>query len=102
MLKISKDLKFFLIILVAFIASHFIYNNFVQNSIAKGITFRDVKVEVIGEIQLELSCKGNVDKNPPEVKRGVGEKTNNKCSGTGKFKAILPQQRFVDNPSIGN
>jgi hypothetical protein len=95
MVRISKDLKFFLIALIAFMAAHFIYNNFVSNSTAKGISFRDITVEVIGEVELELSCKGNIT-------RGLEKKTDNVCIGSGKFKAKLPQQRFVEDPNIGN
>ena len=100
MFKISKDLKFFLIALIAFIISHFIYNNFVTISTANNISFRDITVEVLGEVELELSCKGNSIRNPTTVNRNenrrLGEKTDNECIGTGKFKAKLPQQRFIE------
>jgi hypothetical protein len=102
MLKISSDLKFFLIALVAFIISHFIYNNFTTNSIAKNISFRDITVEVVGEIELKLSCNGKNTPNSSSVNRGLGEKTENLCSGTGNFKAKLPQQRFIESPDLGN
>ena len=96
MFKISKDLKFFLIALIAFIASHFIYNNFVTISTANNISFRDITVEVFGEVELKISCNGNNVQNPPKVNRGIGQKTDNECIGTGKFKAKLPQQRFIE------
>ena len=50
-------------------------------------------------MNLQLKCEGLTDPNPADVNRGKGEKTKNNCKGTGTFKAILPQQRFVQSPN---
>ena len=47
---------------------------------------------------LELNCEGEINPNPSSKNRGLGETTKNNCKGTGSFKAIQPQQRFVQSP----
>ena len=49
-------------------------------------------------MNLSLICEGENNPNPSSKNRGLGETTKNNCKGTGTFKAILPQQRFVQSP----
>ena len=97
--KIFDNIKIFAIAFFAFLAANYFYNNIITKSTASGIKFRDVNVEVTGEMNLQLKCEGSTDPNPADVNRGQGEKTKNNCKGTGTFKAILPQQRFVQSPN---
>ena len=55
-------------------------------------------MEVKGDINLELICEGEINPNPSSKNRGLGENTKNNCKGNGSFKAILPQQRFIQQP----
>ena len=98
-LRINLDnIKIFFIAFFAFLASNYLYNNIITKSTASNIKFRDVTVEVTGEIKLDLICDGEINPNPSSKKRGLGESTKNNCKGNGTFNAILPQQRFVQNP----
>lgn len=97
--KNRENIKIFIIAFVAFLAANYFYNNIISKSTASGIKFRDVNVEVTGEINLELICDGSIDPNPSSKNRGLGESTSNNCKGTGSFKAILPQQRFIQSPN---
>ena len=90
-----ENIKIFLIAFFAFVAASYFYNNIITKSTASGIKFREVNVEITGEINLELTCEGENNPNPSSKNRGLGETTKNNCTGTGKFKAIQPQQRFV-------
>ena len=83
------NIKFFFIIFFAFLAANYFYNN---------IKFREVNVEINGEVSLELVCEGTNDPNPSSINRGIGERTKNSCIGKGNFSAIVPQQRFVETP----
>ena len=56
----------------AFLAANYLYNNIVSKSTASNIKFRDVNVEVNGELVLELNCKGSIDPNPSGTNRGLG------------------------------
>lgn len=95
----KKDLKIFLLAFFAFVVANFLYNNFTTETIAKGITFKEVTVKVVGDIELDLDCTGTTNKNPiTPNSRGVGEQTTNKCKGKGKITAEFPQQRFVEKP----
>ena len=82
----------------AFLAANYFYNNIISKSTASNIKFRDVNVEIKGEVNLELKCKGSNDPNPSSLNRGLGEQTKNNCVGTGNFTAVIPQQRFVETP----
>ena len=97
--KNRENIKIFIIAFVAFLAANYFYNNIISKSTASVIKFRDVNVEVTGEINLELICDGSIDPNPSSKNRGLGETTSNNCKGTGSFKAVLPQQRFVKSPN---
>ena len=97
--KLNKNLdniKVFIIAFIAFVFANFFYNNIITKSTANSVKFRDVEVKIVGEINLELNCKGANNPNPSSVNRGLGEKTSNKCSGKGTFSATVPQQRFVE------
>ena len=96
--KSFNNIKIFLIAFFAFLAANYFYNNIITKSTASGIKFRDVNVEVTGEMNLSLICEGENNPNPSSKNRGLGETTKNNCKGTGTFKAILPQQRFVQSP----
>ena len=99
MKKLSKsfeNIKIFLIAFIAFILANYFYNNIITKSIANNVKFRDVEVQIVGEMNLELTCKGANDPNPSSVNRGLGEKTKNNCIGKGIFSATVPQQRFVE------
>ena len=96
--KKFKKIKIFVIAFFAFLAANIFYNNIITKSTASGIKFREVNVEITGEINLELVCEGEINPNPSSKNRGLGETTNNNCKGTGTFKAIQPQQRFVQSP----
>ena len=93
--KKFKDIKTFLIAFIAFVAASYFYNNIITKSTASGIKFREVNVEITGELNLELTCEGENNPNPSSKNRGLGETTKNNCTGTGTFKATQPQQRFV-------
>ena len=98
-LKTNRDnIKIFFIAFFAFLAANYLYNNIITKSTASNIKFRDVEVKVTGEIKLDLVCDGEINPNPSSKKRGLGESTKNNCKGFGTFNAILPQQRFVQNP----
>jgi hypothetical protein len=94
----KKDVKIFLISFVAFIIASFVYNNFTTDTIAKGIGFREITVKIVGDVELNLDCAGLTVKNTSEFNNGRGSRTSNNCTGTGKFKAEFPQQRFVEQP----
>ena len=98
LIRKRDNIKTFLIMFFAFLAAIHFYNNIVSKSTASNVKFRDVNVEVKGELTVELNCKGSIDPNPSSTNRGLGEQTKNNCTGTGKFKAIVPQQRFVETP----
>jgi hypothetical protein len=92
------NIKFFFIIFFAFLAANYFYNNIISKSTASNIKFREVNVEINGEVSLELVCEGTNDPNPSSINRGIGERTKNSCIGKGNFSAIVPQQRFVETP----
>lgn len=94
--KNFENIKIFLIAFFAFLAASYFYNNIITKSTANGIKFRDVEVQITGDLNLELICKGSSDPNPSSVKRGLGEQTKNNCTGKGNFTATVPQQRFVE------
>ena len=96
--KHFKNIKIFLIAFFAFIAANYFYNNIISKSTASSIKFREIEVEVKGDINLELICEGEINPNPSSKNRGLGETTKNNCQGNGSFKAILPQQRFIQQP----
>ena len=99
MKKLSKsfeNIKIFLIAFIAFILANYFYNNIITKSIANNVKFRDVEVNIVGEMNLELTCKGANDPNPSSINRGLGEQTKNNCIGKGVFSATVPQQRFVE------
>ena len=99
MKKLSKsfeNIKIFLIAFIAFILANYFYNNIITKSIANNVKFRDVEVKIVGEMNLELTCKGANDPNPSSINRGLGEQTKNNCNGKGIFSATVPQQRFVE------
>ena len=97
--KNRKNIKTFCISFVAFLIANFVYNNIITQSTASGIKFREVNVEVKGEITLDLICEGETNPNPSSKNRGLGETTSNNCKGTGTINAIVPQQRFVRSPN---
>jgi hypothetical protein len=94
--KNFENIKIFVIAFIAFVFANYFYNNIITKSTANSVKFRDVEVKIVGEINLELNCKGANNPNPSSVNRGLGEKTSNKCSGKGTFSATVPQQRFVE------
>ena len=94
-----ENIKMFIIAFFAFIAASYFYNNIITKSTASSIKFRDVEVEITGNINLNLNCTGTNDPNSSDENRGLGEKTKNNCTGTGTFSANLPQQRFVEDPN---
>ena len=97
--KINKNfenIKIFVIAFIAFVFANYFYNNIITKSTANSVKFRDVEVKIVGDINLELNCKGANNPNPSSVNRGIGEKTSNECSGKGTFSATVPQQRFVE------
>ena len=96
----KKDLKIFALAFFAFLFANFVYSNFTTETVAKGITFKEVKVKVVGNVQLDLDCKGATLPKGATDNRGRGENTSNQCQGTGTFTAEFPQQRFVENPDI--
>ena len=96
----KKDLKIFALAFFAFLFASFVYNNFSTETIAKGISFKEITVRVVGDVQLDLNCTGSTTPSPNNVNRGRGEATTNQCKGTGKFTAEFPQQRFVETPDI--
>ena len=96
----KKDLKIFALAFFAFLFANFVYNNFTSETIAKGISFKEITVKITGDVQLDLDCAGSTSPNSNTVNRGRGESTKNNCKGTGKFTAEFPQQRFVENPEI--
>ena len=81
---------------MAFLAASYFYNNIITKSTANSIKFRDVEVQLTGDLNIELNCKGSTDPNSSSVNRGLGEKTKNNCTGKGTFSATIPQQRFVE------
>ena len=91
-----ENIKVFIIAFIAFVFASYFYNNIITKSTANSVRFKDIEVKIVGDINLELDCKGSNNPNPPNVNRGLGEKTFNKCSGKGIFSAIVPQQRFVE------
>ena len=97
--KNLENIKIFLIAFFAFFIANYFYNNIITKSTASNIKFREINVEVTGEMNLELTCKGSNDPNPSSVNRGLGEQTKNNCTGVGKFTATVPQQRFVQSPN---
>lgn len=94
--KNFENIKIFVIAFIAFVFANYFYNNIITKSTANSVKFRDVEVKIVGDINLELNCKGANNPNPSSVNRGIGEKTFNKCSGKGTFSATVPQQRFVE------
>ena len=96
--KKFENIKIFFIAFFAFLIANHFYNNIITNSTASNIKFREVNVELNGKLDLELICKGSIDPNPSSVNRGLGEKTNNDCTGTGIFSATIPQQRLIETP----
>ena len=97
--KINKNfenIKIFAIAFIAFVFANYFYNNIITKSTANSVKFRDVEVKIVGDINLELNCKGANNPNSSSVNRGLGETTSNKCSGKGTFTATVPQQRFVE------
>lgn len=96
----KKDLKIFALAFFAFLFANFVYNNFTSETIAKGISFKEITVKITGDVQLDLNCSGSTVPSPNNVNRGRGETTTNQCKGTGKITAEFPQQRFVENPDI--
>ena len=102
MIKFKKNfeyIKVFVIAFFAFIAANYFYNNIVTKSTANSIKFREIEVQLKGNINLELNCKGANDPNSSSKNRGLGETTTNNCIGEGTFSATIPQQRFVEDPS---
>ena len=96
----KKDVKFFLVSFAAFILASFVYNNFSTDTIAKGVSFKEITVKIVGDIKLDLDCKGTTAKNPASINRGQGSQIFNQCVGKGKITAEFPQQRFVEDPNI--
>lgn len=97
---IKKDTKIFLLAFFAFLFANFVYNNFSTKTIAKGVSFKEITVKVIGDIKLDLDCKGTTAKNPASINRGQGSQIFNKCVGKGKIVAEFPQQRFIEDLTI--
>jgi hypothetical protein len=95
-IKNFENIKIFVIAFIAFAFANYFYNNIVTKSTANSVKFRDVEVKIVGDINLELNCKGANNPNPSSVNRGIGENTSNECSGKGTFSATVPQQRFVE------
>ena len=96
----KRDLKIFVLAFFAFIFASFIFNNFSTKTVAKGITFKEVTVKVVGNVKLDLNCDGTIIPKGTTDNRGRGENTKNQCKGTGTFTAEFPQQRFVEKPAI--
>lgn len=96
----KRDLKIFALAFFAFLFASFVYNNFSTETVAKGITFKEIKVKIIGNVQLDLDCNGTVLPKGAKDNRGRGENTKNQCKGTGTFTAEFPQQRFVEKPDL--
>ena len=94
--KNFENIKIFVIAFIAFVFANYFYNNIITKSTANSVKFRDVEVKIVGDINLELDCKGSNTPNTADVNRGLGEKTSNKCSGKGTFSATVPHQRFVE------
>jgi len=95
-MKKYKDLKIFCLAFFAFLFANFLYENVVSKTVAAGITFKEVIVNVEGDIELDLKCSGSTSPNSADKNRGRGENTMNNCKGTGKIKAKFPTQRFID------
>ena len=57
-----RDIKTFLIAFFTFCFANFLYNNFTTTTIAKGISFKEITVKVVGDIELDLDCTGLVQK----------------------------------------
>ena len=94
--KNFENIKVFVIAFIAFVFANYFYNNIITKSTANAVKFKDIEIKIVGDINLELDCKGSNNPNPSRVNRGIGEKTSNQCSGKGTFSAIVPQQRFVE------
>ena len=82
--KNRDNIKIFFIFF-CFLAANYFYNNIISKSTASNIKFREVNVEITGEIKLDLVCEGNNDPNPSSKNRGIGERTKNSCIGIGNF-----------------
>jgi len=95
-----RDIKTFLIAFFTFCFANFLYNNFTTTTIAEGISFKEITVKVVGDIELDLDCTGTSSKNSASVNRGLGLNTTNKCKGKGKIIAEFPQQRFIENLNV--
>ena len=94
--KNFENIKIFFLAFIAFLAANYFYNNIITKSTANSIKFRDVEVQLTGDLNIELNCKGSNDPNPSSINRGLGEQTKNNCTGKGTFSATIPQQRFVE------
>ena len=94
--KNFENIKVFIIAFIAFVFANYFYNNIITKSTANSVKFKDIEVKIVGDINLELNCKGSNNPNPSKENRGLGEKTSNRCSGKGTFSATIPQQRFVE------
>ena len=96
----KRDLKIFVLAFFAFLFASFVYNNFSTETVAKGITFKEITVKVVGNVQLDLDCSGTTLPKAATDNRGRGENTKNQCKGKGTFTAEFPQQRFVEKPDL--
>jgi len=90
-----RDIKIFCLAFFAFLLANFLYENVISEANANKIMFKEVTVNVEGDLELELNCKGTEKPNSAKENRGLGNATTNKCKGTGKIKASFPQQRFI-------
>lgn len=90
-----RDIKIFCLAFFAFLLANFIYENATTVANANKVMFKEVTVNVEGDLELELNCSGTEKPNSPKENRGLGNSSTNKCKGTGKIKASFPQQRFI-------
>ena len=93
-----KDIKIFCLAFFSFVALDFLSENLITKSEANRISFKEVKITVEGDLDLDLNCTGNETPKGPTEDRGRGNRITSKCKGKGKFKASFPQQRFIENP----
>ena len=57
--KNFENIKIFVIAFIAFVFANYFYNNIITKSTANSVKFRDVEVKIVGDINLELDCKGS-------------------------------------------
>ena len=93
-----KDIKIFCLAFFSFVALDFLSENLITKSEANRISFKEVKITVEGDLDLDLNCTGNETPKGPTEDRGRGNTITSKCKGKGKFKASFPQQRFIEKP----